>query len=145
MLLKNDNSYNNNTMSTTDGIDSNTTVLGIVKLYYTAPSAPILVSYQKVLNKSQNFSSRLKFSPVDFACHEIKKKSLRTTFYIYYIKYLYTAISVRAENHTIEQLCDVYDCVKHKTRACRERSSCDLNLEVTKAWIVADQMVIIKI
>lgn len=83
MLLKNDNSYDNSTMSSMDGIDSITTVLGIVKLYYTAPSAPILVSYQKLLNKSQNFSSHLKFSPMDFACHEIKKKKFEN--YVSYI------------------------------------------------------------
>lgn len=34
---------------------------------------PNLVSYQKVLNKSQNFSSPRKFSLTVFACHEIKK------------------------------------------------------------------------
>jgi hypothetical protein len=51
--------------------ESISTVLRIVKLYYTTPN---LVSYQKVLNKSRNFSSRRKFSQTVFACREIKKK-----------------------------------------------------------------------
>lgn len=75
--------YSNNIASTTDGIDSNTTVLRIVKLYYTAPN---LVSYQKVLNKSLNFSSRPKFSRKVFACRQIKKIKFRNhpVLYIYY-------------------------------------------------------------
>jgi len=126
MLYNNGNGYN--IASTTDGIDSNTTVLRIVKLYYTAPN---LVSYQKVLNKSQNFSSRRKFSRTVFACREIKKNKVQEPPRSIYI---YTMLWARAEKHTIAGLCDVYDRVKHKTRVCRERNCRDCNLEVTKVW-----------
>lgn len=50
------------------------TVLRIVKLYYTTPN---IASYQKVLNKSRNFSKYRKFLQTFFACREIKKKKVQ--------------------------------------------------------------------